>query len=75
MLPLTWQKSRYSPDGSSCVETAATPTVILVRDSKPPKDHASASLAPRGSRLLTATRPRWPRSIAFSCRWRLTQAA
>ncbi|MBT2415799.1 DUF397 domain-containing protein [Streptomyces sp. ISL-12] len=29
-----WQKSTYSGDGSNCVEIAATPTVILVRDSK-----------------------------------------
>jgi hypothetical protein len=31
---LTWQKSTYSPDGSNCVEIAAAPATIHVRDSK-----------------------------------------
>ncbi|AXL89033.1 DUF397 domain-containing protein [Streptomyces sp. CB09001] len=33
-----WCKSSYSPDGSNCVEMAATPTTILVRDSKNPTE-------------------------------------
>ena len=31
---LAWQKSSYSPDGSNCVEIAAAPATIHVRDSK-----------------------------------------
>ncbi|MHB9861365.1 DUF397 domain-containing protein [Streptomyces sp. YIM S03343] len=33
---LTWRKSTHSPDGSNCVEIAATPTTIHIRDSKTP---------------------------------------
>ncbi|MFC9852336.1 DUF397 domain-containing protein [Streptomyces prasinus] len=29
-----WRKSAYSGDSSNCVETATTPAVVLVRDSK-----------------------------------------
>ncbi|MFB7088611.1 DUF397 domain-containing protein [Streptomyces sp. NPDC056296] len=36
MRTLQWQKSTYSGDSSNCVEVAATPTTILVRDSKDP---------------------------------------
>ncbi|MEU0425854.1 DUF397 domain-containing protein [Streptomyces canus] len=34
MQPIHWQKSSYSGDGSNCVEIAATPAVIHIRDSK-----------------------------------------
>lgn len=34
---LTWFKSSYSgSDGDNCVEVAARPTAVLVRDSKDP---------------------------------------
>ncbi len=36
MQTLDWQKSTYSGDGSNCLEIAATPTTVLVRDSKNP---------------------------------------
>lgn len=36
MRTLQWRKSTYSGDSSNCVETATTPTSILVRDSKNP---------------------------------------
>ncbi|MDC0772404.1 DUF397 domain-containing protein [Streptomyces sp. HD] len=36
MQTLHWQKSTYSGDGSNCVEIAATPTTIHIRDSKNP---------------------------------------
>lgn len=29
-----WRKSTYSPDASNCVEIAAAPATVLVRDSK-----------------------------------------
>ncbi|MEZ3178373.1 DUF397 domain-containing protein [Streptomyces pimonensis] len=29
-----WRKSSYSPDASNCVEVAATPSAVLIRDSK-----------------------------------------
>ncbi|WP_132838802.1 DUF397 domain-containing protein [Streptomyces sp. BK205] len=34
MQTLQWKKSSYSGDSSNCLEIAATPTVIHVRDSK-----------------------------------------
>ncbi|MFF0017914.1 DUF397 domain-containing protein [Streptomyces sp. NPDC005374] len=34
MQPIHWQKSTYSGDGSNCVEIAAAPAAIHVRDSK-----------------------------------------
>jgi hypothetical protein len=33
---LTWKKSSYSGAGPSCVEVAATPDAVAVRDSKNP---------------------------------------
>ncbi|WP_089099194.1 DUF397 domain-containing protein [Streptomyces hyaluromycini] len=36
MTELTWQKSTYSEEASSCVEIAPTPTTIHIRDSKYP---------------------------------------
>jgi uncharacterized protein DUF397 len=36
MRTLHWRKSPYSGDGSNCVEIAATPTAIHIRDSKNP---------------------------------------
>ncbi|MCL8014555.1 DUF397 domain-containing protein [Streptomyces sp. AS02] len=36
MSELRWRKSSYSPDASNCVEIAATPTTIHIRDSKNP---------------------------------------
>ncbi|MFH9082786.1 DUF397 domain-containing protein [Streptomyces sp. NPDC017673] len=36
MPELTWQKSTYSGDASNCLEIAATPTTIHIRDSKTP---------------------------------------
>ncbi|MEU8851106.1 DUF397 domain-containing protein [Streptomyces sp. NPDC048564] len=36
MPTLRWQKSSYSAEGSNCVEIAATPTTIHIRDSKNP---------------------------------------
>ncbi|XKK58938.1 DUF397 domain-containing protein [Streptomyces sp. ARC32] len=36
MQSVTWHKSTHSPDGSNCLETAATPATIPVRDSKNP---------------------------------------
>ncbi|MFI1563971.1 DUF397 domain-containing protein [Streptomyces sp. NPDC020490] len=36
---LTWRKSSYSAgDGGQCVEVAAVPAAVLVRDSKRPED-------------------------------------
>ncbi|MGJ5759612.1 DUF397 domain-containing protein [Streptomyces galbus] len=36
--PLTWGKSSYSDDeGGNCVEVAATPATVHIRDSKTPK--------------------------------------
>ena len=29
-----WRKSSYSPDASNCVELAAAPATVLIRDSK-----------------------------------------
>jgi hypothetical protein len=34
MQPIHWRKSTYSGDGSNCVEIAATPAFIHIRDSK-----------------------------------------
>ncbi|WP_405557955.1 DUF397 domain-containing protein [Streptomyces canus] len=34
MQPIHWQKSTYSGDGSNCVEVAATPVAVRIRDSK-----------------------------------------
>ncbi|MFD3731571.1 DUF397 domain-containing protein [Streptomyces sp. NPDC058632] len=34
MTDRQWCKSTYSPDASNCVEIAATPATVLVRDSK-----------------------------------------
>ncbi|MEV7737183.1 DUF397 domain-containing protein [Streptomyces sp. NPDC088921] len=34
MQTLQWRKSTYSGDSSNCLEIAATPSVIHVRDSK-----------------------------------------
>ncbi|WP_079141297.1 DUF397 domain-containing protein [Streptomyces sp. LUP47B] len=34
MQNLQWRKSTYSGDSSNCVEIAATPAVIHIRDSK-----------------------------------------
>jgi hypothetical protein len=34
MQPIHWQKSSYSGDGSNCVEIAAAPPTIHIRDSK-----------------------------------------
>ncbi|MFE3858522.1 DUF397 domain-containing protein [Streptomyces griseorubiginosus] len=39
MQPIHWRKSSYSGDGSNCVEIAAIPTAIHVRDSKTPEGH------------------------------------
>lgn len=36
MHQLHWQKSSYSGDGSNCVEIAATPAAVHIRDSKTP---------------------------------------
>lgn len=36
MTTLTWQKSTYSEEASSCVEIATTPTATHIRDSKTP---------------------------------------
>ncbi|KUO19007.1 DUF397 domain-containing protein [Streptomyces dysideae] len=36
MPELTWQKSTYSAEAANCVEIAATPTTIHIRDSKTP---------------------------------------
>jgi hypothetical protein len=36
--PLTWGKSSYSDDeGGNCVEVAATPATVHIRDSKTPQ--------------------------------------
>ncbi|MEU6195056.1 DUF397 domain-containing protein [Streptomyces sp. NPDC047061] len=37
MSELRWQKSTYSPDASNCVEIAAAPATIHIRDSKNPE--------------------------------------
>ncbi|MFZ4152921.1 DUF397 domain-containing protein [Streptomyces pseudogriseolus] len=34
MPTIRWRKSSHSGDSSNCVETATTPTAVLVRDSK-----------------------------------------
>ncbi|GAB3181870.1 DUF397 domain-containing protein [Streptomyces incanus] len=34
MQTVRWQKSTYSGDSSNCVEIAAAPATILIRDSK-----------------------------------------
>jgi hypothetical protein len=34
MQPIHWRKSTHSGDGSNCVEIAAAPAAIHVRDSK-----------------------------------------
>ncbi|GHF90761.1 DUF397 domain-containing protein [Streptomyces thermodiastaticus] len=36
MPKLHWRKSSHSGDSTSCVEVAATPTAIHIRDSKAP---------------------------------------
>ncbi|MEV7732207.1 DUF397 domain-containing protein [Streptomyces sp. NPDC088921] len=36
MITLTWQKSTYSEEASSCVEIATAPTATHIRDSKTP---------------------------------------
>ncbi|KAK1180013.1 DUF397 domain-containing protein [Streptomyces sp. NBS 14/10] len=57
LKPFEWIKSSYSTDdGPSCVEVAATPDTIHVRDSK---------TAPQGPQL-TFTPDAWTRFVAFS---------
>jgi hypothetical protein len=34
MQPLHWHKSTYSGDSSNCIQVAATPAAVHVRDSK-----------------------------------------
>ncbi|WP_405615487.1 DUF397 domain-containing protein [Streptomyces sp. NBC_00076] len=55
---LTWFKSSYSdgPDGDSCVEIAATPHTIHVRDSKH-TDGPRLALAPQA----------WSGFVAYAC--------
>ncbi|MFE6285985.1 DUF397 domain-containing protein [Streptomyces sp. NPDC057877] len=36
MHELTWRKSTYSEEASSCVEISPTPTALHIRDSKHP---------------------------------------
>ncbi|MEU0682889.1 DUF397 domain-containing protein [Streptomyces albogriseolus] len=56
----TWTKSSYSSDdGPSCVEVAATPASILVRDSK----------TPHGPRL-TLTTTAWAAFLSYASRTR-----
>lgn len=52
---LTWQKSTYSPDGSNCVEIAATLTSVHIRDSK-------NSTGPR----LTVTASAWANFLPYA---------
>ena len=33
-FPVSWRKSRYSADQGNCVEIAALPAAVLVRDSR-----------------------------------------
>ncbi|MFE9096441.1 DUF397 domain-containing protein [Streptomyces sp. NPDC007264] len=54
---LTWQKSTYSPDGSNCVEIAATPTSVHIRDSK-------NSTGPQ----LTVTASTWANFLPYAAR-------
>ncbi|GAA3380174.1 DUF397 domain-containing protein [Streptomyces racemochromogenes] len=50
---LTWSKSSYSTEqGGNCVEVAATPAAIHVRDSKVP-DGPTLDLAPASWAALT----------------------
>jgi hypothetical protein len=48
MPTLRWTKSTYSADGSNCVEMAATPTTVHIRDSKAPTAPHSPSPPPPG---------------------------
>jgi hypothetical protein len=57
LKPFEWIKSSYStPDGPDCVEVAATPGTIHVRDSK---------TAPQGPRLAF-TPEAWTRFVAYT---------
>lgn len=55
MQTIRWQKSTYSGDGSNCVEIAATPTTVHIRDSK-------NSTGPR----LTVTPSAWADFLPFA---------
>ncbi|MET9733036.1 DUF397 domain-containing protein [Streptomyces sp. NPDC006458] len=52
MPELTWQKSTYSAEAANCVEIAATPTTIHVRDSKNPTGARLAFPAPAWADFL-----------------------
>ncbi|MFJ5974002.1 DUF397 domain-containing protein [Streptomyces sp. NPDC093060] len=52
---LHWQKSTYSGDSSNCVEIAARPSVIHIRDSK-------SSTGPQ----LTVTPSTWADFLPFA---------
>jgi hypothetical protein len=48
-----WRKSTHSGDGNNCVEVAALPVHVGVRDSKAP-----------GARPIAVTRPVWRDLVA-----------
>jgi hypothetical protein len=61
---IRWQKSSYSDggDGGQCVEVAATPDSLLLRESEQPDTLVTAS--PLGLRALLGAIKRWPRFTA-----------
>lgn len=61
---LTWVRSTYSPDGSNCVETAITPTSVLVRDSKDPNGPRLALLPAAWAHFAAHAATPSPKSVS-----------
>ncbi|MBZ4019390.1 DUF397 domain-containing protein [Streptomyces purpurogeneiscleroticus] len=62
---LTWFKSSYSTEqGGNCVEVAATPTAIHIRDSKDP-DGPQLAVSPAAWSAFTARVRRAPRGATL----------
>jgi Domain of unknown function (DUF397) len=54
---IVWHTSSYSANGGDCVEVAATPERVLVRDSKNPLGPALAVRTPSWQAFLTTVTP------------------